>query len=91
VAGSCEHGNEPSGSIKCGEFLGLAERTLSFLRRTLLHGVIFLLKFKGPVDSSGLAASRESKHSFKVEPGDLLAARTRSRVCMGFTGGHLRE
>jgi hypothetical protein len=21
VAGSCEHGNEPSGSIKCGEFL----------------------------------------------------------------------
>jgi hypothetical protein len=25
VAGSCEHGNEPSGSIKCGEFLELAE------------------------------------------------------------------
>jgi hypothetical protein len=21
VAGSCEHGNEPPGSIKCGEFL----------------------------------------------------------------------
>jgi hypothetical protein len=21
VAGSCEHGNEPSGSIKCGNFL----------------------------------------------------------------------
>jgi hypothetical protein len=21
VAGSCEHGNEPSGSIECGEFL----------------------------------------------------------------------
>jgi hypothetical protein len=21
VAGSCEHGNEPSGSIKCGGFL----------------------------------------------------------------------
>jgi len=21
VAGCCEHGNEPSGSIKCGEFL----------------------------------------------------------------------
>jgi hypothetical protein len=21
VAGSCKHGNEPSGSIKCGEFL----------------------------------------------------------------------
>jgi hypothetical protein len=39
VAGSCEHGNEPSGSIKFGEFLDWAERTLSFLRRTLLHGV----------------------------------------------------
>jgi hypothetical protein len=23
VAGSCEHGNEPSGFIKCGEFLDL--------------------------------------------------------------------
>jgi hypothetical protein len=22
VAGSCEHGNEPSVSIKCGEFIG---------------------------------------------------------------------
>jgi len=22
VAGSCECGNEPSGSVKCGEFLG---------------------------------------------------------------------
>jgi hypothetical protein len=21
VAGSCEHGNEPSGSIKCGDFV----------------------------------------------------------------------
>jgi hypothetical protein len=28
VAGSCEHGNEPSGSIKSGNFL-LAERLLS--------------------------------------------------------------
>jgi hypothetical protein len=26
VAGSCEHGNEPSGSIKCGEFLVLASQ-----------------------------------------------------------------
>jgi hypothetical protein len=25
VAGSCEHSNETSGSIKGGEFLGLAE------------------------------------------------------------------
>jgi hypothetical protein len=22
VAGSCEHGNEPSGSIQCGKFVG---------------------------------------------------------------------
>jgi hypothetical protein len=28
VEGSCEHGNEPSGSVKCG-----------FSRRTQLHGV----------------------------------------------------
>jgi hypothetical protein len=34
VAGSYEHGDENSGSIKCGEL-----RTLSFSRRTLLHGV----------------------------------------------------
>jgi hypothetical protein len=39
VAGSCDHGNEPLGSIKCGGISRLAERTLSFLRRTLLHGV----------------------------------------------------
>jgi hypothetical protein len=40
VANCCEHGDEPSGSIKCGEFLDLAERTLSFSRRTRLHRVI---------------------------------------------------
>jgi hypothetical protein len=39
VVGSCEHGNEPSGSIKGGEFLRLAEHTISFSRRTLVHGV----------------------------------------------------
>jgi hypothetical protein len=31
VAGSCEHGNEPSGSIKDGEFLDLASQRLCFL------------------------------------------------------------
>jgi hypothetical protein len=36
VVSSCEHGDEPSGSIKCRECL---ECTLSFSRRTLLHGV----------------------------------------------------
>jgi hypothetical protein len=34
VAGSCEHGNEPSGSIKAGSSL-----TVSFSKRNLLHGV----------------------------------------------------
>jgi len=34
IAGSCEHGNKPLHSIKCGEFNSV---TISFLR-TLLHG-----------------------------------------------------
>jgi hypothetical protein len=41
VAGSCEHGNEPSGSIKVGEFLDY----LNFYwlsRMTLLHVVIYI-------------------------------------------------
>jgi hypothetical protein len=38
VAGARECGNEPLGSIKCGEFDYL--RTGSFSRRTPLHGVI---------------------------------------------------
>jgi hypothetical protein len=33
VAGTCEHGNKPSGSIKGGEFLD------SFSRRAVLHAV----------------------------------------------------
>jgi hypothetical protein len=33
LADSCEHGNEPSGSIKCGGAI------ISFSLRTLLHGV----------------------------------------------------
>jgi hypothetical protein len=39
VAGTCEYGKEPSGSIKCGEFLDWLQRLLSCSRRTLLHGV----------------------------------------------------
>jgi len=38
VVGSCEHGNEPSGSIK-GRELITSGVTISFGRRTLLHGV----------------------------------------------------
>jgi hypothetical protein len=36
VVGSCEHGNEPLGSIKVVNIL-LAEHTVSFSRRTLFH------------------------------------------------------
>jgi hypothetical protein len=36
VAGSCEHGNEPPGFIDGGGVSRLAERTISFSRRTLL-------------------------------------------------------
>jgi hypothetical protein len=38
VAGSCEHGNVVSGSIKAGNFL-TSRVTICFTRRTLLHGV----------------------------------------------------
>ena len=39
MAGSCEYGDEPSGSIKCGEFLEWLWTFFSFSGRTLLHGV----------------------------------------------------
>jgi len=39
MAGTCECGNEPSGSIKFGEFLDWL-RTGWLPRKTLLHGVI---------------------------------------------------
>jgi hypothetical protein len=38
LAGSCEHGNEPSGSVKCGEFLR-RWTTGGFSRRTRLPRV----------------------------------------------------
>jgi hypothetical protein len=47
MAGSCECGNEPPGSIKCGgggNFLTSWE-TVSFSRRSLLHGVLYLFLF----------------------------------------------
>jgi hypothetical protein len=36
VVGGCECGNEPSGAIKCGEFID-SWGTVSFSGRTLLH------------------------------------------------------
>ena len=38
MAVTCECGNEPSGPIKCEEFLDML-KPFSYLRRTLLHGV----------------------------------------------------
>ena len=38
MAGTCECGNEPSGSVKCGEVLTSWE-VVSLSRRTLLHSV----------------------------------------------------
>jgi hypothetical protein len=37
MAGSCEHGHEPSGSIKAGN--SSTEVTISFSRKTLRHAV----------------------------------------------------
>jgi hypothetical protein len=36
--GSCEHGNDPLGSIKAGNFF-ISRATDTFSRRALLHGV----------------------------------------------------
>jgi hypothetical protein len=40
VESSCEHGNEPSGSIKCWKFF------CGFLRRAQLHEVSYVHKVK---------------------------------------------
>ena len=39
MAGTCEFGNEPSGSIKVENFLTSC-KPVSFSRRTVLHGVV---------------------------------------------------
>jgi len=44
VAGCCEHGDEPSISIKGAEFVGqLSDRSFS---SSLLHGVTFYVEYK---------------------------------------------
>jgi hypothetical protein len=40
VAGTCGYGEELSGSINVGNFLTSCKVTVSFSRRTLLHGVV---------------------------------------------------
>jgi len=44
VVGCCEHGNEPSRSMKGGNFLNFLV-TIGFSRRTLLHGVSYVVIF----------------------------------------------
>jgi len=46
LAISCEHGNEPS-DTKNERYSLNSLRTISFLRKTLLHGVIYLIKTNG--------------------------------------------
>jgi hypothetical protein len=43
MAGSCERGNESSGSIKCWEILEQLSDCVGFSRRTQLHGVSSLV------------------------------------------------
>ena len=38
MAGTCEYGDEPSGSVKCGEFLDWLQNQLASQER-LPHGV----------------------------------------------------
>jgi len=38
VAGTCDCGDDPFGSIKCREYLDY-QKPVGFLRRTLLYGV----------------------------------------------------
>jgi hypothetical protein len=44
MAGCCEHGNEPSGSIKESEFLEGLSDYISFTTRNLPHTVGWLVK-----------------------------------------------
>ena len=41
MRGCCEHGKEPSGSVKCRESLWLTEEVFSLPKRAVLHEVSF--------------------------------------------------
>jgi hypothetical protein len=67
-AGFCEHGNEPSGSIKCEEFLDqLSDYNL--YRRVLLHGrgEEQVAGIKGLCKSRALRASIKSRRRLEVD------------------------
>jgi len=57
LAGCCECGNEPLGSIKRGKFL-TSERPISFWRRILFHGVNWS-------DTGSVFASRSSAFPYQ--------------------------
>ena len=44
--GFCERGNEPSGSIKCGDFFFLTEELLASQKKTILVGRVVQLLLK---------------------------------------------
>jgi hypothetical protein len=88
VAGSCEHANEPSRSIKGREFLDTV--TVSF-SRTHLHGINYFSRFRPPRKhtasqlqrSVGLCLEGTSEHgnepSGYIEGGEFL-----DRVTLSF-------
>jgi hypothetical protein len=63
VAGCCEHGNEPSGSIKGGEFL-TSWATVKSWRRTALHGVGLSMKFLCHSQQTGTREDRVHIHLY---------------------------
>jgi hypothetical protein len=57
VAGSCGHGNEALGSIKGGKFFDLF--TITFSRRTLLHGVSYSISYSFEYETQFYTAMSE--------------------------------
>jgi len=65
LAGSCEHNNEPSGSIKGGNFL-TSWVTVSFSRRTLLRSLRYIgLRFM--IYNFLFSATFEKRHKLRLE------------------------
>jgi hypothetical protein len=56
VAGCCKHGNEPSGSIKGGEYLELAELVKKgpAVRNLLVSKFVSRVKFSGLISYIGM-------------------------------------
>jgi len=63
LAGYCECGNEPLGSIKCGEFLDWL-RPLCFSGRTVLEGVSLFVNNAGSWPMNRVSIPGRSKKLF---------------------------